>query len=102
MTRLFRRHCCQLRQERRPPEGHRVNHKGSMWTAIACLGIASSGCATIGKGTSQSIHVGSTPEGAECAFTREGQSLGRVVTPGPITVRRGRAPINVVCTKNGH
>lgn len=67
-----------------------------------CLAIASSGCATIGNGTSQAINVGSTPEGAECVFTREGQTLGTITTPGQITVKRGRAPINVVCTKNDH
>jgi hypothetical protein len=79
-----------------------MSNKGWAWTAIACLVIANSGCATVGKGPNQSIHVGSTPEGAECVFTREGQRLGTVTTPGPITVQRGKAPINVVCTKNGH
>jgi hypothetical protein len=79
-----------------------MNLKWLARIAIICGTIASSGCATVGRGTSQSIHVGSNPEGAECVFSREGQTLGKLITPGPITVRRSKAPINVVCTKNGH
>ncbi|HET6220860.1 MAG TPA: hypothetical protein VFE11_01790 [Dongiaceae bacterium] len=68
------------------------------------MGLAAcvSGCASAVRGTSQTIHVGSTPEGAECTFTREGATVATTTTPGAITVKRERKPINVVCTKAGH
>jgi hypothetical protein len=66
------------------------------------IAVAVSGCQTAVRGTSQSIPVGSTPEGAECIFMRDGQPVAMVVTPGSITVKRDRKPINVVCTKAGH
>jgi hypothetical protein len=71
-------------------------------SVLLVLAVGVSGCATAVRGTSQTIHVGSTPEGAECAFTREGATLGTTTTPGAITVKRDRKPINVVCTKPGH
>ena len=70
--------------------------------ALMALGVAVSGCATAVRGTSQSIPVGSTPEGAECTFTRAGQMVGRVTTPGSIRVSRDQRAIDVVCTKEGH
>jgi hypothetical protein len=79
-----------------------VKQKAQAWIAVICLALASSGCATAISGTSQTIQVGSTPEGAECVFTREGETLGKLTTPGPITVKRDKRIINVVCTKDGH
>ncbi len=66
------------------------------------LGIAVSGCATVVRGTSQTIAIGSTPDGAACVFSRDGQTLATVTTPGSITVQRDRKPINVACTKEGY
>jgi hypothetical protein len=79
-----------------------VKQKAWTWTFVICLTVAGTGCATVGKGTSQSIQIGSSPEGAECVFTREGETLGKLTTPGPITVKRDKRPINVVCVKDGH
>jgi hypothetical protein len=70
--------------------------------ALLVPAIGVSGCASAVRGTSQTIHVGSTPEGAECVFTREGTTVATMTTPGAITVQRERKPINVVCTKAGH
>jgi hypothetical protein len=70
--------------------------------ALIALGVAVSGCATAVRGTSQSIPVGSTPEGAECTFTQNGRTVGTVTTPGRITVKREQRSIDVVCTKEGH
>jgi hypothetical protein len=69
--------------------------------ALGVIGVLS-GCATASTGTSQSIKVGSTPDGAECVFTRDGQTLQKITTPGSITVKRDKRPITVVCAKDGY
>jgi hypothetical protein len=79
-----------------------MNRRASALAMIVCWGLVVSGCATISRGTSQSIQVGSTPDGAECVFSREGQTIGKVLTPGSIKVDRSSQTIDIVCTKNGH
>ena len=71
--------------------------------AIAALGMALSGCATlIGDGSSQTISVMSTPAGAICVFYREGQSIGTVQTPGNLVVSRRKYDITIKCNKPGY
>jgi len=77
-------------------------HNARIWVVLLCVAGAVSSCSTAVKGTSQTIQVGSTPEGAECVFVRDGQTIGKLTTPGPVTVTRDKKPINVVCTKSGH
>jgi hypothetical protein len=60
------------------------------------------GCATASPNSSQSINVESMPKGADCELSRQGQSLGKLTTPSPITVTRSKDPIQVVCTKAGY
>ena len=74
------------------------------YSRIVIIGsaIAIGGCSTVSTGTSQAIYVGSMPDGADCVFTREGQTLGKVTTPGPITVKRNENAIAVLCTKEGY
>jgi hypothetical protein len=65
------------------------------------------GCASNGRsggtGEGQAIHIGSEPDGAACELIRGGHSLGKVTTPAPIAVSRGKGePIDVVCTKPGY
>ena len=50
--------------------------------AIASSAGLASGCATIATGGSQAIHIQSQPADAQCTLTREGQTLGSLVTPG--------------------
>jgi len=80
----------------------RTPRGAKLGAVLLCLALVVTGCATASKGRSQTIHVGSKPEGAICAFTREGESLGTVNTPAAITVTRSKAPINVLCTKPGY
>jgi hypothetical protein len=58
-----------------------------------------SGCATVITGTRQDIEVESQPAGAVCTFTRAGETLGSVTTPGSLRVKRDAAPMTVVCTR---
>jgi hypothetical protein len=71
---------------------------------VVLLGLAwgLSGCATLTKGTTQPIAISSEPAGADCTLSRRGQSLGKVKTPGSITVKRDGDPINVTCSKDGY
>ncbi len=62
-----------------------------------------SACSSIVEGTSQEIVVNTTPEGANCAFEREGQVIGRVnPTPGALTVKKTKHDMTITCTKPGY
>ncbi len=73
----------------------------SLSGAIALAAIGG-GCASISTGTSQAINVDSSPTEADCTLTREGQHLGTIKTPGPVTVKRDSRTIHIVCTKEGY
>jgi hypothetical protein len=68
---------------------------------VSGAGLAS-GCATIATGGVQAIHIQSQPPDAQCTLTREGQTLGSLVTPGDITVSLSRHPIRVNCRKTDY
>jgi hypothetical protein len=71
-------------------------------SALAALGVALSGCATVIDGSSQKIAI-STPQvrGARCVLST---SRGRiaVTTPGVVKVSRSKKDIPVRCTKDGY
>jgi len=69
---------------------------------ITCLASVASGCATVVRGTSESIQVGSIAEGAECVFTRQDKAIGKVVAPGSIRIERSNTTILVLCKKDGY
>jgi hypothetical protein len=57
---------------------------------------------TLTDGTTQSIAVATTPGGAICSFTRDGQTIGTIDrTPGQVTVDRGSGDIEIACHKAG-
>src|SRR4029453_116127 len=60
------------------------------------------GCAPVLTGTRQDIQVDSQPAGAVCPFTRAGERLGSVTTPGSLNVQRNAAPVTVVCTRDDY
>lgn len=66
------------------------------------IAVAISGCATMTTGTKQSIAINSQPDGAECTLKREGQTIGKVTTPGSVTITRSTQAIGVACTKDGY
>ena len=75
------------------------------WRAAAVavgISLASTGCATAIRGSTQSILVASEPAGADCTLSREDQQLGKVTTPGQITISRNPHLARIVCTKAGY
>jgi|SRR5665213_916994 len=70
--------------------------------AIAALGVALSGCATIIKGSSQSIAITTPPvSGATCVLSSK-EGSWTVITPGVATVSKTKDDMQVRCTKTGY
>ncbi|MFZ3136059.1 MAG: hypothetical protein WA126_01565 [Thermodesulfovibrionales bacterium] len=73
----------------------------SMIVMVAIL-ACTSGCATLTKGTSQSLTITTDPSGAVCTLTRDGETIGVVnPTPGTLTIKKDKDDISVVCKKQG-
>jgi hypothetical protein len=71
--------------------------------AMAALGVALAGCATVFEGTSQEITVNTNPTGAVCAFERQGLEVGRIAnTPGTANIRKSKYDITIKCNKPGY
>lgn len=63
--------------------------------------LALSGCASVIKGTSQSINVVTPPTtGATCTLS-SGQGNWQLTSPGSVTVEKSKDDIQVRCTKPG-
>jgi hypothetical protein len=61
------------------------------------------GCVSVFEGTSQDIHVATSPSGATCVFERQGQNIGTIIsTPGVLTVRKNKYDITIKCDKPGY
>jgi uncharacterized protein YceK len=76
--------------------------KLSAVAAVAALGVAMSGCATVIEGTTQSVSVETTPApGAQCALTNS-QGTWFVSTPGSVTVHKTKTDLDVTCKKDGY
>ncbi|MBV8799276.1 MAG: hypothetical protein JOY77_13045 [Alphaproteobacteria bacterium] len=71
--------------------------------AVAALGAAVSGCATVFEGTSQEISVVTNPPGASCSFERQGMQVGAIAnTPGTANIRKSKYDIIIKCDKPGY
>jgi hypothetical protein len=69
---------------------------------LACTALVS-GCASIFEGTTQQILVSTTPSGAICTFSRNGELIAAVVsTPGTATIKKTKDDVVIVCTKPGY
>jgi hypothetical protein len=67
---------------------------------LAALVVLTSGCATITKGSSQTITVDTDPSGAICTLTRDAKMLAVVnPTPGSISISKDSGAISVICKK---
>lgn len=65
--------------------------------------LATSGCATIVKGSSQGVTVKTDPEGASCDLAKKGKSVGVVnPTPGTVQLGKGASDVDVTCRKSGY
>ena len=62
-----------------------------------------SGCATLTKGTSQTVTVNTDPTGATCTLTRDAQPLAVVnPTPGSIPISKGAGTVAIICKRSGY
>ena len=69
--------------------------------AAAALGIATSGCATIVKGTTQSLSIKTPPvEDAKCTLTNT-EGTWYLTSPGSVVVHKTKNDLHVACTKDG-
>ena len=69
--------------------------------AMAVLGVAVSGCATIVDGTKQSVSVSTTPvQGAECTLTNS-EGTWYITSPGSVEVHKTKNDMTVSCKKDG-
>src|SRR5215472_6591915 len=69
--------------------------------AIAALGVAVSGCATIVDGTKQSVSVSTTPvQGADCTLTNS-EGTWYLTSPGSVEVHKTKNDMTVTCKKDG-
>lgn len=61
------------------------------------------GCSSIVSGTSQTLTINTSPEGASCELTRKGSIIGRISpTPGSVLVQKTKHDIFVKCSKQGY
>ncbi len=80
---------------------------GIMRMTINCLALSTillaSGCATIIKGTSQTVTVDTNPAGATCTLTRDAKTVAVVnPTPGSVPVGKGLGDIAIDCKLAGY
>jgi hypothetical protein len=90
--------------ERKGREADFVQHR---WIPVAILSVmavcALQGCATIVRGSTQSVIVNTRPPGAACSFNRGGQTLATAnPTPETVNIEKGRNDVVVMCSKQGY
>jgi len=65
--------------------------------------VLTSGCATLTKGTSQTVTVDTDPSGATCTLTRDAKPVAIVnPTPGSVPVEKAHGTIAIACRKQGY
>jgi len=70
--------------------------------ALAALGIAVSGCASIVEGTTQNFAVNTTPKGgAKCTLTNS-EGTWYVTTPGSAQVHKTKHDLDITCALDGY
>lgn len=69
--------------------------------AFVAVGVVLSGCASIVRGTTQTIAIATPPtSGAVCVLS-SGQGNWSVMSPGAVSVEKSKEDIQVRCTKMG-
>jgi len=70
--------------------------------AVVAIGFLLPGCASIVRGSSQSILITTPPTtGADCILTSRRGSWS-VITPGAVRVSKSKEDVTVTCTKDGY
>jgi len=87
----------------RSNDGHAGTRLKGMPLLLAVAVLAFQGCATIMRGSSQSVIVNTKPPGANCTFTRGSQTIATAnPTPETVLVPKGRNDVVVSCSKAGY
>lgn len=70
--------------------------------AVAALGVAVSGCATIVDGTHQSVSVNTTPvQDSQCTLTNS-QGTWYLKSPGSVEVHKTKTDLHIICSHDGY
>lgn len=75
---------------------------------LAFVGLALSGCAGFSSREAlvaeraQTLSIDSEPAPAQCTLIEGGQVVGKVTTPGQVTVTATRDDVYIVCEKEGY
>ena len=80
-------------------------HVGSIFRIVmlSLCAVWVSGCATIVKGTDQTITLTTDPNGAVCDLERQGKMIGMIdPTPGTLEVDRDKDEILITCNLEGY
>lgn len=78
-------------------------HRALQFASLLGIAAFASGCATLTKGTSQTLTVTTDPTGAVCTLSRDAKPLAVInPTPGSMPVEKGRGTISVVCKRMGY
>lgn len=65
--------------------------------------VALGACATLTRGTSETVSIITDPPEASCVLKRNGQIVGIAnPTPATVTLEKSKDDVSVVCSKNGH
>ena len=71
--------------------------------ALLALVALLPGCATILKGTHDTVALDTVPAGANCAVDRNGERVGEVTaTPGTVRLSKSRHDLQVTCARDGY
>lgn len=73
---------------------------GRVLCSIGLIAVMT-GCSSIIEGSTQTLTFNSEPSQATCILTRNGLTIGNVVTPGRIVVEKTKHNILVACSKDG-
>ncbi len=76
--------------------------KSGSVAALAALAVALSGCASIIKGTTQSIAISTTPVGGANCLLSSKEGNWPVVTPGVVRVDKTKEDILIRCSMAGY
>lgn len=77
--------------------------KALVLVAILPAAAQLTGCATLVKGSSQSVIVNTDPPGAICTLSRRGKEIAVVdPTPGTVTVDKSKDAVAVSCNRAGY
>src|ERR1051326_3425476 len=76
--------------------------KSTTLAAIAALGVALSGCATVIKGTTQPVALSSPPVEGEYCTLYNSEGTWSAMTPSVELVTRTKNDLKIVCKKDGY